>query len=464
MIDLFVALGLAGALWGAILLARGSLHLGCVAYLVAAACFGFYFANFKLGPLPLTVDRIVIVVLCAAFLLQWRLGRVPLKPLDGGDYLAFGLLGLFAVSFFLSVGEASPKQQLVGAYRLLGGYAIPVALYWIAKQAPLTEKSSRHVLLALSAIGVYLAVTAILEVTAQWGLVFPKHIANPKLGIHFGRARGPMLQSVSMGLMLGICLLSALAVWPRLSRGGQLILILLMPLYATGIFLTYTRSVWMGVALGMMTLLGMLLPGSWSKWVLASFATVGLIVGATKFDKLLAFDRELSAERTQESAEARVSFVYVSWWMFLDHPLLGTGFGRFEEAKLPYLDDRDHDLKLNVIRTWSHHNTLLSLVTEVGIVGITMFLALLAYWGRQAWKLYRDPRSAPWVRGQCALLLGAMGIYLMQAVFHELSYTPIDNSLLFYLAGMTCGLAAPAAATSVVRETAAPSLGSLRLC
>src|SRR5262249_37812993 len=151
---------------------------------------------------------------------------------------------------------------------------------------------------------------------------------------------------------------------------------------------------------------------------------------------------------------ARISFVYVSWMMFLDRPLLGAGFGQFQEGKLPYLDDRSVDLKLQTIRTWSHHNTLLCLLTEVGLVGLTLFLALLAWWGRQAWRLCRDPLSLPWVKAQGALLLGVLPLYLVQALFHELSYTPIDNSLLFYIAGATCGLVAPASSTAGARPAA----------
>ncbi len=52
------------------------------------------------------------------------------------------------------------------------------------------------------------------------------------------------------------------------------------------------------------------------------------------------------------------------------------------------------------------------------------------------------PHSVPWVKEQAALLLGVLPLYLVQSVFHELSYTPIDNSLLFYIAGITCGLVA----------------------
>jgi hypothetical protein len=46
----------------------------------------------------------------------------------------------------------------------------------------------------LGVFGLYLSVTAVFEITKQWSLVFPGFIGDPKIGIHFGRARGPMLQ------------------------------------------------------------------------------------------------------------------------------------------------------------------------------------------------------------------------------------------------------------------------------
>jgi O-antigen ligase len=165
-----------------------------------------------------------------------------------------------------------------------------------------------------------------------------------------------------------------------------------------------------------------------------------LIVALTKSDALLGFEREGSSEYTRSSAESRASFAYVSWKMFLDRPIFGFGFGQFPEAKWPYIDDRTTNLNLEIIRPLSHHNTYLSLLVELGLVGLTLYLLLLASWVRAAWRLYRGQRGPLWVRAHGALTLCALATYAVQMMFHEVSYTSIDNSIIFLLGGITVGL------------------------
>ncbi|MFV2066406.1 MAG: hypothetical protein ACC645_05460, partial [Pirellulales bacterium] len=103
-------------------------------------------------------------------------------------------------------------------------------------------------------LGVYLAVTGIAEFTQQWWAVFPRFIADPTLGMHFGRARGPTLMSASLGVFLAICFWSAWFLWSRVSRGWQLALVGAMGLMGVALYLTYTRSTWLGLAGGLVGL------------------------------------------------------------------------------------------------------------------------------------------------------------------------------------------------------------------
>ena len=80
---------------------------------------------------------------------------------------------------------------------------MPIALYWIARQSTLTERGIWWIQAALAGFGVYLAITGLAEISGQWWLVFPKYIADPKVGIHFGRARGPMVQAACYGTRAG---------------------------------------------------------------------------------------------------------------------------------------------------------------------------------------------------------------------------------------------------------------------
>ena len=85
-----------------------------------------------------------------------------------------------------------------------------------------------------------------------------------------------------------------------------------------------------------------------------------------------------------------------------------------------------------------HHNTFLSLLTETGLVGLGLDAGRFGPLGPDA--LAAGPRQRTCPTGpapKAALTVGALGLYVCQALFHELSYLPMDNALLFFLAGIT---------------------------
>src|SRR5262249_18758842 len=156
----------------------------------------------------------------------------------------------------------------------------------------------------------YLAVTGVLEVSNQWSLVFPRHIANPKIGLHFGRARGPMLTSVTYGLYLAVAILAGWVAWPRLRRLPQLLLLLVFPLALAGVYVSYTRSVWMGALLGLVIVMALILPGRLRGLLLGGIVATGLMASLTNLDRMVSFQRETSASETRDSTEMRGSFAY----------------------------------------------------------------------------------------------------------------------------------------------------------
>jgi O-antigen ligase len=198
----------------------------------------------------------------------------------------------------------------------------------------------------------------------------------------------------------------------------------------------------MGAGLGLCLVLMLTLSGRARLTVLGGIAMAALLVGATQMDKIVGFQREQSAVDTADSANLRVSFAYVSWLMFQDKPIFGFGFGRFPIDKLPYLSDRSTDLNLEALRPYVHHNTFLSILVDTGLVGLSLFLAMLVLWCLDAWRTCRSPQAAKHQKRMAALSIGAVGVYVCQLAFHELSYTPLDNSLVFFLAGAASALAA----------------------
>ncbi|MGC4006159.1 MAG: O-antigen ligase family protein [Pirellulales bacterium] len=250
-----------------------------------------------------------------------------------------------------------------------------------------------------------------------------------------------MVQSVSYGFYLTVCLAAAGAAFFRYGIRGKLIVMPIAALLLAAAFLTQTRSVWMGTALVLLILSATLLGPRLRKVVIGSAVCAGLFLVAFKFESLVGFEREGSVQATKSSAECRGAFAVVSWYMFLDRPFFGHGFGNFPDGKLPYLDQmRDYDLVMDEIRPLIHHNTYLNLLTELGLLGLLLYLGILFGWGRCAYALLDRSRYPAWCRDHGIVALGGLGSYLIQMMFHEVTFTSIDNALIFFLSGIASGL------------------------
>ncbi len=440
MTAIIAIFALAGLIWGGILMARGSLLAGCGVYLILASCMGGYFMQFDVGGVTLSLDRLFLLALAGAFVMQWRLARTTPKPIERIDFFLLGLLAVLTVSTFLHDWRSTSLHDVPVIQHLINGYFIPFSIYWIARHAVLTKQHVGWLLGLLTVFGVYLALTGIFESLGVWALVWPRYIANPELGLHFGRARGPMLHSVSYGFYLTACLFAAWIWRERLPKYGQFAVYTLLPLFFAAIYLTKTRTIWLGAASGVGVLVLGTLNGRTRTLVMGGMLAAGLLVGVTKMDSIVGLQREGTVQDTRKSASMRKSFAYVSWLMFLDRPVFGFGFGQFAEEKLAYLGDRSVDLQLESIRAYVHHNTFLSLLTETGVIGLALFLAVYIGWTIHAWRLARCSLAPDWAQRQGWLLLAVLSSLFWQMVGHEITFTPLDHSIVFLLAGVAVSL------------------------
>jgi exopolysaccharide biosynthesis WecB/TagA/CpsF family protein len=445
----FTVLALAAIVWIAICVHRASLAFCCSLLLVASYVLGYEFWHADAGPLPITLDRLILGGILGSFAIQWRLGRLTLRPLSCCDFLLLTTVAFFIVSALIS-GQAEFSEGATSKWgRLATSLVFPALLYFILRQAPLCRDDWSRLLTLLVVLGCYLSITAFFEIAGLWSLVFPRHIADPNVGIHFGRARGPELNAASLGLQLTACLWCAWILLQNVSRRWQqLVVALSMPLIVLGVFFTYTRSTWLGLAASGLIVAAMQIPRRWRLPTLAAAALIGLVAATLLWGQLIGLKREGSAAEAEHSVDQRTSFAYVSWQMFLDHPIFGVGFGRFYDQKLPYLSDRSQNFELESIRPLHHHNTLLSLLTETGLVGLGLFFSVLTMWAWYALRLASNVNLTKWQRGHGVLMLALVTSYLCSAMFHDLTLLVSPHWLLFAFAGATINLCtAPAAVT-----------------
>jgi O-antigen ligase len=435
-----IAIGaVAGLLWATFILQRGGLVAGCLLVLLSGSCFGYYFFNVPTGAIPLTSDRLLLAVVVVQYVVYRRFALADPKPLRTPEWILLAFIGTLFVSTFMHDWNFKNAQPVS---RLTFYYLMPVALYWVARQSPITERASLWIFGGLAGFGVYLGLTGVAETRQLWSVVFPSYIGSPEYGEFYGRGRGPFLNPIAMGINLSICLVAALMWWPRVRESGRLGILLVAGVCCAGLYCTLTRSVWMGTALALAIVVGLSVPRTTRVVLLATGMLVGTAFVATSWESLLAFkrDKDVSAEDVADSARLRPILATVAWHMFLDRPLFGFGFGQYEREKNAYLSDRSTELPLEKARPYVQHNAFLSILTDTGAIGLGLFVVLLCLWTRDAWRLWQANTAPLWARQQGLLFLGAMGAYLPNAFFHDVSIAAMVNMFLFFLAGVTSGL------------------------
>jgi O-antigen ligase len=130
----------------------------------------------------------------------------------------------------------------------------------------------------------------------------------------------------------------------------------------------------------------------------------------------------------------------VAWKMFLDRPLLGCGFEQYKKFDVKYLRDPRSSLPLEKARPYFQHKVFLGLLTETGLLGAGVFVALMVYWFRDAWALWRRQKAEQRQLGIVCLALGIT--YITNGMLHDPTVIPMVHMLLFALAGMCRGLVA----------------------
>jgi O-antigen ligase len=231
------------------------------------------------------------------------------------------------------------------------------------------------------------------------------------------------------------------------------VILFLATVYGAGIYCTLTRVVWLA-AVGGSLLLALL--GRPTRQRLVVSITVGLLLAlllAAQWERFNAFkrDRYVSVAEMTQSASLRPILAYVAWQMFLDRPLLGCGYRQYQRESAHYLGDRSVRMNLERGRGFVQHNGFLSLLTETGLVGLGLFVLILAVLAQMSWRLWRA-EEADWATRQWGLLmLPALFAYVVMAMFHDLALIPMIHTLLFFLAGVTRCLATRAGASATER-------------
>jgi putative inorganic carbon (hco3(-)) transporter len=347
---------------------------------VAALFLQLFSGNWSLMNIPIPLDRVVLAVALIVIVVKgarWvSARRLVLRPL----HLAMLCAATWAVASAIIAGTLTSH---LGFYALLDRFGIiPFAMFTLSPLIFGTAKQRNNLLTGLVAIGLYLGATGVFEGLHIWRLVFPSYIANPSLGIQFGRARGPFLESTGDGFCI-LCGMVAAAIalrswrseWARLACCATIVL------GGGALFFTLTRSVWIGGFLG---IVGALLLTRQTRRILVPILLVGtLVVVATLTVSPSIRSETIGRTESQSPVWDRENTDLAALKIISEYPLTGVGWENFINVSAKYMRQQP-DYPITGVGL-EVHNIFLSHAADLGIPGLLLWLLAL---GGALWRAF----------------------------------------------------------------------------
>jgi O-antigen ligase len=438
VIPIAVTTGAIAVIWTTLLVRFLGLFGCCMVWLVVTSCFGYDFYNVRVGPLPVSADRLLLGGLFGLYAIQRGLKIVRSKPLDVSDLTFGAFLAVLTASTLLHDWRWRGFQPLAS---LLFLYLYPAVLYWLVRESFSGERCIRILFSVMALFGLYLGLTAIAEVGQFYAVIFPRYIITSSNTEWLGRARGPFLNPTTNGLFLSASLFAWAMFWRQASRLGKVAVLGGMAIVSIGIYCTLTRSCWIGAVIGLATITAAALP----RRIRIPTLIVGTLVVALFLtfgrDSLNSFkrDKNVSQFHMEQSAKLRPILAAVAWRVFKDHPLFGCGYGQYKRVDVDYLRDPTTELHLKKAKGFVQHNLFLGLLVDLGLVGLGTYLACLIGWGWRGWQLWNDSKLSIRERQMGLVLIAVLVQWCINGMFHDVSLPTNANMLIFLMAGVSQG-------------------------
>lgn len=416
---LSAALIVAGAVGVLVLHASSALLLSLG---VASAVFAgnTKYMGFKIPP-----DRLLVALGLFLLLVGVERRNLPFRLRFRSQHVLMLVLAAYATINSLVAGTLSGG----GGYALLDRLSITAWVLFSVAPIVFYDRRTRNVFLGVMvALGLYLGVTAILEGVGLKGIVLPKYINDPSVGIHYDRARGPMTEAAGFGLALFECAVMAVLasrIWTR--RSARMIAWVVAATCMIGTLFTLTRAVWIGVGAGI--LVACLISREWRRRLLPPViaASVVLLV-------ILSVSSSISGQVDERSGNQR------SVWDRLNvadagiraieaKPAFGVGWRNFVGGGTEYFRLLPGFPQTGT--TIDVHNALISVGAELGLVGLILWVGVIGTTIAAAMFWRAPPELEDW-----RIALVAMGVqWAVVAMFTPFAYT-FSMYFMFTFAGI----------------------------
>lgn len=417
----------AGWVAGALLLA--------VAVLVALVPF-----KRQVGPVPVSIEVVLIALLAAAWAVHWALRPRP-EPRQGPG-LRTSATGLPATLFDFWFAA----YLLVLVLSLLNARSLLEGLQTLARQASYFVLYYVTVDLLRRRAAVYRLVDAVLAGALLVGLIgLAQYVLGWNLSVSGLTGEGaeairgrigstqenPNFLSEYLILLIPVVLARLLGERRRLARAFHIVNLLVL---VAAEFLTYTRGGWLGLAVAVAVFILLVDVRYLVVAAAAGLAAVPLVPGMLeRLGDLLDF--------SSGSGAFRLKLYQAALLIWLRSPWLGVGAGNYLEVYPDII--RDYPLLDVRFWTYSSHNAYLTVAAETGLLGLVCFLAIILLALRVAfsgWRHAADPADRLlFLGGGCGMIA-----FLIQSLSNITFFHPRVAVYYWLLLGLLVALHAVA--------------------
>jgi len=421
-----------------------------------------YFGKISLPKLPdIKPERLVWVSIFGIFLSEIVFKKRKNVLGIGRIEIAMFLLSVLILVSMINAETVYVNERGLALSTLLSGFVVPFSIFFLAKNIVDEGKKIRRLFIFFSIIGLYLGLTGIFEHFKMHSLVFPSYIYNPNVGIHLGRSRGPFLNAGTNGMV--ICTIFFMVFyllkhdckkWMKVYLGITMISMLITLLF------TFTRSAWLSFIVSV-PIIPIFFRKTRVAFACAVFALILIIPvykqlqtmeGSSDVNTqlsarhLLRSDAELKDKLVGRAANLgpvylRLNLYGAAWWMFLEKPFFGFGFGTFKEASPAYWHKIEGVPYLAYGKGLSNHDTLAGILVELGLIGLSLVIFIIVMILRESIKLYHSlPSEGFLAKKFVAIFWGMFIIFGATSQFMDTRLFIFSNSLFFMMAGIIAGM------------------------
>jgi O-antigen ligase len=370
-------------------------------------------------------------------LLQRRKVRGSLVDALPALYLCYVLASALLTGTLVAVTQTGLSGSSVGLTQIYSIICIGVVSYYFLAFVDLDESLERRIAAVLLYTGSLIAVLAVVGKVAGLtgkvaGFDFGSSSVNSSGVVEQGRVAGPLGDAGVLGTFLGVVLVVAVAilVWegPRELRKLSAFTVVVVP---PALFLSLTRAPLLAAAVACILVVAVRSRSRWPGIVALSMAAMLLVV---VWGVLASTSLYKNRFANASNVQGRAVLDKLSLELAARKPVVGWGYGTFDHVKnTVHVNLGSSPLPPSFVFDYTSHNTFLTVLVELGGLGLALLLAPWLVTAAHAIRHARAPSPDRWV---VIAALGIIGVWIIDAGTADMRFFPFASTLPWLAAGL----------------------------